>query len=234
MDSFAAYSALHYLIVALIAILTLGAIAVRRRRPPAPLPAGPLERGIGGAYLALWVGTFIWLRFGPLYNPPTTYPLQLCHLCAAAAAVVLLNAHPLLRAVVYFWGLGLCTQALVTPSLVEGPTQFPFWFFWVTHAMIVAVPIYDVAARGLRPGWRDFRVACVAAIGYVMLVLPIDLVTGWNYGFVGPSRPEVPSIVDVLGPWPQRLVAIVVIAAAAMFALLLPWLLLRRAGVRGS
>ncbi len=232
MDSFAAYSALHFLAVATIAGLTGWAIRDRRRRPPVPVPTGPLERTVGYAYLVLWIGAFVWLRFGPLYDPPTTWPLQLCHLCAAAAAIVLISAHPLLRPVVYFCGLGLCTQALVTPSLVEGPTQFPFWFFWATHAMIVAVPVYDVAARGYRPGWRDFRIACVAAVFYVLLVLPIDLATGWNYGFVGPSRPGVPSIVDLLGPWPQRLAAIVVIAAAAMFALLLPWLLLRRAGAR--
>lgn len=233
METFTSFSALHGLVVATIAALTGWAIAVRRRRSPVPVPTGPLERLVGYAYLVVWVGAFVWLRFGPLYDPPTTWPLQLCHLVAAAGAIVLINAHPLLRPVVYFCGLALCTQALVTPSLVEGPAQFPFWFFWATHAMIVAVPVYDVAARGYRPGWRDFRIACVAAAFYVMLVLPIDLVTGWNYGFVGPSRPEVPSLVDLLGPWPQRLVLIAAIAVAAMFALLLPWLLVRRAGARG-
>ncbi len=141
---------------------------------------------------------------------------------------MLITGHPLLRAFVYFCGLGLCTQALITPSLVEGPAQFPFWFFWSTHGMIVGVACYDLAARGYRPGWRDFGVACVAAAFYVLFVLPIDLVTGWNYGFVGPSRPDVPSIVDLLGPWPRRLIAIVAIAAAVMFALLVPWLLARR------
>ena len=48
-------------------------------------------------------------------------------------------------------GLALCTQALITPSLVEGPAQWPFWFFWATHGMIFAVPIYDIIARGYRP-----------------------------------------------------------------------------------
>jgi len=62
----------------------------------------------------------------------------------------------------------------------------------------------------------------------VLLVLPIDLAFGWNYGFVGPSRPDHPSIVDVLGPWPQRLAAIAAIAAAAMALLLAPWLIVRR------
>jgi uncharacterized membrane protein YwaF len=181
-DAFAAFSPLHFAALATIGVLTAAAIAIRRRRPPSPLPAGPLERTIGFAYLALWIGAFVWLRVGPLYDPTTTYPL---------------------------------------------------WFFWSTHGMIVGVACYDIAARGYRPGWRDFGLASLAAAFYVMFVLPIDLVTGWNYGFVGPSRPDVPSIVDLLGPWPRRLVAIVAIAAGVMFALLVPWLLARRGATAG-
>ena len=228
MAKFAAFSPLHLAALATIAFLTVFAIMVRRRRDPAVRPPGPIEQAVAYGYLALWTGGFLWLRFGPLYDPPTTYPLQLCHWCAAAAALVLLTGHPLLRAAVYFCGLGLCTQALITPSLVEGPAQFPFWFFWTTHGMIVGVAAYDVAARGYRPGWRDFGWACAVAAFYVAFVLPIDLVTGWNYGFVGPGRPDVPSIVDLLGPWPRRLITIIAIAAAAMGLLLLPWLWLRR------
>jgi hypothetical integral membrane protein (TIGR02206 family) len=229
MQTFTAHSWFHLAVVAAIVAIMAVAIVVRRRRDPAPTPAGPVERAIGFGYLAFWVGGFLWLRFGPLYDPPTTYPLQLCHWCGAAAALVLVTAHPILRAVAYFCGLGLCTQAIITPFLVEGPAQFPFWFFWTTHGMILAVPIYDVAARGYRPGWRDFRIACVAAVFYVLVVLPVDLVTGWNYGFVGPSSPEVPSIVDFLGPWPQRLALIVAISAGAMFLLYLPWLWVKAA-----
>ena len=224
MQSFQAFSLLHLVAVAAIAAITAIAIAIRRQRPPAPLPASGMERAVAFAYLAWWIGGFAWLRMGPLYDPPTTYPLQLCHWCAAAAALVLVTAHPMLRAFAYFCGLGLCTQAAITPSLVEGPAQFPFWFFWSAHGMIIGVAIYDIAARGYRPGWRDFGFACAAAVFYVLVVLPVDLVTGWNYGFVGPSRPGVPSIVDFLGPWPRRLAFIAGLAALVMLVLLLPWL----------
>lgn len=233
MHSFGAYSWLHVAAVLAILAVTGLAVTVRRRRAPVPLvPAGPVERAVGYAYLAWWIGGFVFLRFGPLYDPPTTYPLQLCHWCGAAAALVLVGAHPMLRAFVYFCGLGLCTQAVLTPSLAEGPAQFQFWFFWTNHGMIIGVAIYDIAARGYRPGWRDFAVGCAAALFYVLVVLPVDLVTGWNYGFVGPSRPDVASIVDLLGPWPRRLAAIAAIAAAAMFVLLVPWLFARRSALR--
>ena len=54
-------------------------------------------------------------------------------------------------------------------------------------------------------------------------MLPLDIAFGWNYGFVGPDKPEVRTIVDVLGPWPERVAVIVAIVAAAMGLLLLPW-----------
>lgn len=222
MDAFRAHSPLHFAVLATIALATWGAIALRRRRDAARIL--PAERAVAGGYLLLWVGSFVWLNVGPRHDPLTTWPLQMCHWVAALDAVVLAWPGRALRAIAYFCGLALCTQALVTPSLVEGPAEWPFWFFWLTHAMIVAVPVYDIAGRGYRPGMRDFGIACAAAIGYVAMILPVNLATGWNYGFVGPSKPDVPSIVDLLGPWPQRLAAIVAIAFSAMALLLLPWL----------
>ena len=225
MESSRDHGALHIAMLLLIALATGIAIGVRRRRPAED--TGPGERFVAYGYLAMWVGTFVWLNTGPKHDPPTTWPLQMCHWIAALDAIALVRPVRALRSVAYFCGIALCTQALVTPSLVEGPGEWPFWFFWATHAMIVAVPVYDIAARGFRPGLRDFGIACAAAIGYVTIVLPIDLATGWNYGFVGPSKPAVPTIVDLLGPWPQRLAPIVAISFAAMALLLLPRLVVR-------
>jgi hypothetical integral membrane protein (TIGR02206 family) len=227
METFRAHGALHLAVVLVIAAATLVAIVVRRRRGGDAQAVGPVERAIALGYAAMWVGTFVWLNTGPKHDPLTTWPLQLCHWVALADAIVLAAPRRVLRAVAYFCGLALCTQAIFTPSLVEGPSQWPFWFFWATHALIVAVPAYDIAARGFRPSWDDWRVACLVAIVYVALILPVDLTTGWNYGFVGPSKPNTPSIVDVLGPWPARLAIIVAIALGAMTLLMLPWALAR-------
>ena len=178
---------------------------------------------MGWAYLAAWGTTYSFLFLSSLHDPAKTLPLQLCHLTAAAAALLLITRWRPLRPFVYFWGLGLCTQALVTPALSEGPALYPFWFFWATHGLIVGVACYDLFALGYRPGWRDYGIACAAAAAYVALVLPLDIAFGWNYGFVGPDKPEVRTIVDVLGPWPQRLAAIAALVAAIMALLVLPW-----------
>ena len=222
MEAFRAFDIFHGLALLAIALLTAAAIVMARRRGPSPR-ATPAERMVGFAYLAAWGTTYVFFFFSPMHEPAKTLPLQLCHLTAAAAALLLITRWTLLRPLVYFWGLALCTQALITPSLTEGPALYAFWFFWTTHGMIVGVALYDLVALGYRPALRDYGIACAAAALYVALVLPLDIVYGWNYGFVGPGKPEVRTIVDVLGPWPERVAVMVAIVAAVMGLLLLPW-----------
>jgi len=84
--------------------------------------------------------------------------------------------------------------------------------------------------------FRAFTATHAAALGAIALlavlsialVLPLDIAFGWNYVFVGPSKPQVRTIVDLLAPWPERLGLIALIAAAAMALVLLPWELARR------
>jgi hypothetical integral membrane protein (TIGR02206 family) len=222
---FTPWSWLHWTMLAGIGGLVF--LAIRWRRATDPALAGRIERNLGTLYLCIWAGTFVWLQGRPDYDPKTDWPLQLCHWAAVAAALALITQRRLWSTLAYFWGLALCTQAIITPNLTEGPALWPFWFFWTTHAMAVGVPLYDALGRGFRPAWRDYAIACAGAAVYVAIVLPIDLATGWNYGFVGPGRPEVPTIVDLLGPWPRRLAFIAAIAAGAMAVVLLPWVLRR-------
>jgi hypothetical integral membrane protein (TIGR02206 family) len=227
MESFSPFGWLHAAAIAAILALTALAVVLARRRP---LPAAPTaaERAVGLAYLAAWVTTYTFLLFPPLADPARTLPLQLCHWNAVAAALLLVTGWRGLRPLVYFWGFALSTQALITPALREGPALYAFWFFWTTHGMILGVALYDVLARGYRPTLRDYGIACAGAAAYVAIVLPLDLAFGWNYGFVGPSKPEFRTIVDALGPWPQRLALIVLLVAGAMALALLPWRLVRR------
>lgn len=223
MDSFRMFSGLHALVLTAIVAITWAAVHLGRQRQ-----SRTAERALGWAYVAAWFTTYLFLLFPPLSEPAKTLPLQLCHLTALAAAVLLITGWRWLRPLVYFWGIALCTQALITPALTEGPALYPFWFFWATHGLIVGTAVYDVFARGYRPDWRDYGIACAGAAIYVAVVLPLNLAYGWNYGFVGPSKPEVRTIVDVLGPWPERLALIFPVVALAMAILVLPWRIARK------
>ncbi len=181
------------------------------------------ERALACANLAVWVVSHGYWQMPGRFDAVTTLPLQMCHLTSLIASAVLITRHDTLRAILYFWAFGLCTQALITPSLIEPPSSPVFWAFWFLHGFVMLAAIYDLAVHGFRPAWRDYRIACLASAAYVVVVLPIDLLLGANYGFLGPSTALHPSIVDLLGPWPRRLLIIVPLAALAMLVVLLPW-----------
>jgi hypothetical integral membrane protein (TIGR02206 family) len=128
----------------------------------------------------------------------------------------------------YFWGIGLCTQGFLTPDLQDGPAKVGFWGFWLAHYSIVGGAIYDVAARGYRPIWHDYRLALGAGAVYIALILPLDIALGVNYGYVGRSTPGQATLVDVLGPWPWRVAVMLGLAAMAFALLMLPWSIMRR------
>lgn len=180
-------------------------------------------RWIGAAFVLEWLLFHGWKATPPELRAIETLPLQMCHWTAFAAGLYLAFRVRALRPILYFWGLGLSTQALITPVLTEGPTDPIFWHFWLSHGMIIVGVVFALCADDYRPSWRDYRIACVATLCYGAAVLPVNLAIGANYGFLGRSRPDQPTVVDLLGPWPQRIVVIAMIVATMMALLALPW-----------
>lgn len=222
MDTFRPFSGMHAATVAALLVVTLAAVVLRRRRAHDAPPARG-EIAFAGFILALWVGATVWRLLPGHFDPRYSFPFQLCNLTSLAVPLVLLTAWRPLRAVLYFWGLALSSQGIFTPDLKDGPEKPGFWIFWIFHGTIIGTALYDLAARGFRPTWKDFRYAYLGAWMYLTLALALDLAFGWNYGYVGKARPDQPSLIDVLGPWPLRLVPIILLVSVAMLILLVPW-----------
>lgn len=220
--SFQLYSPTHWIALVAIAAATGLLCAIGWRGPGATRPSPP-ELWLGLANLFVWVMAHVYWLLPAQFEARTSLPLQLCHLAALAVSAALLIDRRIFKTLVYYWGLGLSTQALLTPSLDDGPAILWFWVFWQQHGIIPAVACYLLVVHGYRPTWRDFRYACAATFAYFCVVFPLDLAFELNYGFVGPSRPEQPTVIDWLGPWPQRVVVIFAIVAAAMALLTWPW-----------
>ena len=151
-------------------------------------------------------------------------PLHACDLAGILAPLALWRRTRVLLGVLYFWGLGFSVQAILTPDLDEGPARAGFWMFWVPHANITGAACYALVVERFRPGWRECLQAYGLAVLYLALILPFDLVTGFNYGYVGPQTPSQPTLLDFLGPWPWRIGSMMALAFAVFVAMLLPWL----------
>jgi hypothetical integral membrane protein (TIGR02206 family) len=170
----------------------------------------------------------------PRLEPASSLPLHICDLAgifAALSMIAIARGTPVrvLRITVLYWGLGLSSQAFVTPIITDGPDTLRFHIFFLSHFTIVATPLFDIAAHALVPTWRDLRLVTLVTIIYGAIVIPLNALTGWNYGFAGPSKPDSKTLIDALGPYPLRLLWLFVIALSIYVALTctLRWLLVR-------
>jgi hypothetical integral membrane protein (TIGR02206 family) len=221
MDTFRAFSTTHAAVVLCFVVITAGLVAVRRHRSGGA--ARHFDVGLGWVTL----GIYLFTNGRPLmpgsFRLDWSLPLHVCDLVTLFVPLALFFDWRPARTLLYFWGLALCTQGFVTPDLQDGPAKLGFWSFWLSHFSVVGGALYDVAARGYRPTWRDYRLALTASLLYVAIILPLDLLLAVNYGYVGPTTPGQPSLVDVLGPWPWRVPIIVLLGAIAMTLLMVPW-----------
>ena len=229
MDSFTPYGWLHLLTVGtcLLVIAAIVGVGLQLRGTLAEMR---LRRSLAIVTVVYWVSYTTWWNWSG-WDLIDGLPLHVCDINGLVATLALLTGYPWLRAVLYFWTFALTTQAMIQPHLTLGPAFVVFWAFWGAHTLIVACAVYDVAVLRFRPDWRDFGRACVASALYITVVMPVDLLLGANYGFVGnPSdATKIPPFVAALGPWPWRVLVIFVLAALAFVLVLLPWIAVRRA-----
>jgi hypothetical integral membrane protein (TIGR02206 family) len=231
-SGFSMFSASHALALAWTLPLIVGSCWLGRRwrdRARRGLdPAGAAKEarfawGWGLAVVVINVLSLVYWLAPPRYDVAVSLPLQLCDLAAMNAALVYLSAWRVPRALAYFWGLGLSTQAFVTPTLTEGPDTARYWLFWLVHVAIVGSAVYDVVVRRYRPGRRDFVLATAVSVAWVAGVFGLNLWLGTNYGYVGRPSGEARTFMDVLGPWPWRVLAAGVVGVSLFAGMWAVW-----------
>jgi hypothetical integral membrane protein (TIGR02206 family) len=203
LEDFVPFTIVHLLVVAASAALMTGACLAGRR-----LCHTLHER----RFRAAW-GIFA-LAFAAAYHAyyllPSKFalehslPLHVCDLAVVIAAMAMLRPSRPWRALLYFWGIGLSSQAFLTPTLQFGVGYPQFWMFWTGHIIIVGAAVYDLVVGGFRPAARDLRTAILLTGAYATLVFAFDAATKLNYGFLGPTKPDNPTVIDKLGEWPLR------------------------------
>jgi hypothetical integral membrane protein (TIGR02206 family) len=233
---FQPYTLTHLCVVLVFLIFVAGMVLLRRWDDVATV--GPhrrfMDKSLGWIGLAGALFVQIACMWPSAFDYHTSLPLHICDLMMFVAPMALLIRQRSLRALAYFWGLGLSSLSFIDPDLKFGPGTFQFWVFWTGHAVIVGTALYDVTGRMYRPHWRDWITAVGWALVYVAVILPIDAIFHLNYGYIGPSRPGQTMPFGLLGPWPQRVPWMALFAIGVMYLLLAPWLLARKWHARNN
>lgn len=228
MDTFAQGSPLHLASLMVCAVAVILTVLVAHRVRAQESTTSPLRMGIAAGCLVSWILSNGYGILPERFSWSESLPLHFCNLANLIGAHAVATRHRISQSVLYFWSTALCTCAFLTPSLYVGPSDPWFWLFWIYHAFIPVSVAWILVADRFRPAWRDWKNAVVLTLGFMTVLAVLDAITGWNYGFVGPSLPTQRNLLDFLGPYPLRLLWMALIGAFLFTLLMIPWLRPRR------
>lgn len=205
LDSFQPFSMQHAVVVAICAgvatIVIRYARTARGTRHELLVRAAWALMTLGGE-----IGSTVVWTLPERYSRQDSWPIHLCDYAAWLAAFAMLSPLRWPKTLLFFWGLGLSTQGFLTPTVSTGVLSAEYWVFWVQHLGVVGGAVYLGAVNGYRPNVRDLGVATGATLVLVAFMVWINSREGTNYMYLGDSLPEKPTVLDLLGPWPGRIV----------------------------
>lgn len=219
-----AYGSAHLSVLTLSVIAALALVLWARTARPALV-----DRALRVAGWVLLANSVLWTMWGFLpwsWNIDESLPLHYSDALRFIVPLALITRAPWAIAVTYFWGLTLNMQSVLTPDVnyfVWIPLEFTE--YWIAHISGVLAPIVLIWGLGYRPTWRGYGIASAATVAWAGIAVAGNALTGANYGYLN-RAPAGPSILDVMGPWPQYLL-IEAVAIAVVWALMTwPWVAL--------
>ena len=209
-----------------VALLVLAAVAV------ALVACG---RALRGTQTQLWVSRMFALAIligqGPMqlqtmlpqnWSLEYSLPLQLCDLAWMIAVFALWTHRPWATGLLYYWGLTLTIQGLITPHLDFDYPSFEYFMFFYGHGAVVIAAIYLTWGVGLRPDWNSLRRTFAATLAWGTSVFAFNCLAGTNYGYLN-HKPPMASALDFLGPYPFYLASELTLAAVIWSLMTLAW-----------
>jgi hypothetical integral membrane protein (TIGR02206 family) len=137
------------------------------------------------------------------------------------AGVALLTGNASWSALLYYWGLTLSVQGVLTPDLVDVFPDPQFLGFWARHLAPVWAAAYLVGARA-GPTWRGYRFVLLLTTLWAAAIMVLNAVFGSNYGYLN-AKPVTPSLLDFLGPWPWYVLVEAVLVVVVWALITWPW-----------
>ncbi len=177
------------------------------------------------AFLLVETSYHGWLVYYDIWNIQTHLPLHLCSFSIWGSIYMLVTRDYRPYEILYFFGLGGATQAILTPAAgVYGLPHFRAIETLASHSLVVITLIYLTAIVGLRPTWRSVFKAMIAINLLMVVVTGMNLLVNGNYMYTL-RKPDTASLFDVMGPWPWYLFWAEFLAFGLFVVLYLPFAL---------
>lgn len=230
-SGFRAFSVEHLAILAVFAV-GVAAFALAGRRWGSGMAGRRFSRVFACAIPVFTVPLQVLQLLPGDFNRGTSLPFQICDLSWMVAVHALWTRHRRSVALLYFWGLTLTLQAILTPSLGQAFPD-PRWFmFWGMHLLTVWAAVYLVAAAG-GPQWPQWRFAVGVTAGWALAMMAFNAVADTNYGYLN-AKPASASALDLLGPWPLYVLVEVAVLVVVWALMTWPWAARAARGTRAG
>jgi len=178
------------------------------------------------AWLVFWeLGWHLWSLYWRTWNIQNNLPLHLCSVFVWLSVVMLIRKNTTIYELAYFLGIGGAAQALLTPDAdIYGLPHFRAVQTLASHGGIVLAALYMTIVEGYRPTWASFKRVFLWANIYMVFVFCLNFALGSNYLFIA-HKPEFPTLIDLLAPWPWYILELEILALVVCFILYLPFML---------
>jgi hypothetical integral membrane protein (TIGR02206 family) len=174
-----------------------------------------------------------WLRIDAQGLSAELLPLQLCTLAVYLSVWMLVTRDQRVFELVYFWGLGGTTQALLTPDLGQDVPTWAFLLFFLGHGLVIVGIFYAMIVFRLRPYLLSLPRVIAITAGVAMVAFAVNLWLDTNFMYLM-AKPARLSLLDWFGPWPWYLLGVVGAALLSFVILYAPFAvadLIRRGSV---
>ncbi|MCH6267308.1 MULTISPECIES: TIGR02206 family membrane protein [Neobacillus] len=205
---FEMFSLSHFIIMGIFLGFTAGLYYMRGRLKDEKWRHA--EIGLAISLIILELINHLWMYVNGNWKASHSLPLELCNISLLLTIIFLFSRKKLLYEILLFTGLLGATQAIFTPSLNYDFPHFRFFHFFITHMVIVWVPLYFTWAKGFRPTiW-----SCVKLFVFINVLAPTVLLINYlvdgNYMYLN-HKPKHASLLDFLGPYPYYILSLEVL-----------------------
>lgn len=210
----------------LAAVLFFAYVVLNRRRWRDEAKGRKVRHMMAGTLVGSEVVLQLWHVANGEWAVDYGLPLQLCSVTLLLSAVMLWTRSYRLFECLYFAGIGGALQALATPNLDYTFPHLIYFHFFIAHICIISASLYMAVVCRYRPTLASIGRTMLYLNVYAALVIVVNRLTGSNYMFLA-HKPETPSLIDYLGPWPWYIGTMELVALATFLLLYVPFLFMR-------
>jgi hypothetical integral membrane protein (TIGR02206 family) len=210
-------------LIALSVVVFVNLSLVYSRRNSSPQARRVFRYSLAVLLLLNETAWHLWIWTTGQWTIQTMLPLHLCSVFVFLSAIMLVTKSYAIYEFAYFLGVGGAAQALLTPNVgIYGFPHFRFFQIFISHGSIVTAAIYMTVVEQYRPYWKSLLRVAVWTNLYMLFVGMVNVLIGSNYMFIA-HKPDTPSLLDVLGPWPWYILSVEAVGLAIGLLLYLPF-----------